>query len=437
MRHVRLFLVTKEVHMSSAELSSNRWLPQLREHLKRERYSAKAAKRYVAVVDAFLRFLKSRRVAVESAETKHIAQYLQHALRLYRRHNGRSPKSFDPSKPFYWWRHSHTTAIKMLLRLVHGQRVPVPTPRTSTELFHREVCQQYERWMHDVRGLVPETMRGRSAEARRFLFWLGERGNRQQLACITTSDIDKYQMRQPSSQRRVTLKRRATELRCFLRFLYATGRIPCDLAASVVSPTVYAFENIPSALRPEEVVAILKAAHKDHSPRGRRDYAILMLLATYGLRAGEVTSLRLANIDWRNERLRIRHSKTGGHLELPLFPWVGNAILDYLQKGRPKTEAREVFIRTCAPYRRLRNGSVLHRILHKRLVAAGVSPQGKRGPHAFRHAIAVSMLRAAVPAKEIGDVLGHRSAASTTPYLKLATEDLRCVALEIPAEVQA
>lgn len=325
----------------------------------------------------------------------------------------------------------------MLLRLVHGQRTPAPRSGTIAEFLDREVCQQYEQWMHGVRGLAAETMRGRSAEARRFLCWLGERSNRQKLAHITISDIDKYQMCQPSSQRRVTLKRRATDLRCFLRFLYATGQIVRDLAASVISPTVYAFENIPSALRPEEVVAILKAARKDHSPRGRRDYAILMLLATYGLRAGEVTSLRLSNIDWRNERLRIRHSKTGGHLELPLFPWVGNAILDYLQKGRPKTEAREVFIRTCAPYRRLRNGSVLHRILHKRLVAAGVSPQGKRGPHAFRHAIAVSMLRAAVPAKEIGDVLGHRSAASTTPYLKLATEDLRRVALEIPAEVQA
>lgn len=423
--------------MSSAELSSNRWLPQLNEHLERERYSAQAAQRYVAVADAFLRFLKSRRVAVESADNKHIAQYLQHALRLYRRHHRRSPKSFDPSKPFYWWRHSHTTAIKMLLRLVHGQRTPARRPRTSAEFLDREVCQQYEQWMHGVRGLADETMRGRSAEARRFLCWLGERGNRQKLAHITNSDIDKYQMFQPSSQRRVTLKRRATDLRCFLRFLYATGQIVRDLAASVISPTVYAFENIPSALRPEEVVAILKAARKDHSPRGRRDYAILMLLATYGLRAGEVTSLRLSNIDWRNERLRIRHSKTGGHLELPLFPRVGNAILDYLQKGRPKTEAREVFIRTCAPYRRLRNGSVLHRILHKRFVAAGVSPQGKRGPHAFRHAIAVSMLRAAVPAKEIGEVLGHRSAASTIPYLKLATEDLRHVALEIPAEVQA
>jgi len=324
----------------------------------------------------------------------------------------------------------------MLLRLVHEQWPPIPKPTSGGEQFRQEVYQSYEEWMHDVRGLASETTRNRSAEARRLLVWLGKRGARQGLAGITIRDIDKYLMCQASSQRRTTLKRRVTDLRCFLRFLHGKGWIPRDLASSAISPTVYAFENIPSSLRPEEVAAILKTARKDRSPKGLRDYAILMLLSTYGLRAGEVTALQLSNIDWRNERLRIRHSKTGGLLELPLLSRVGNAILAYLRKGRPKTKAREVFIRTCAPYRSLRNGSVLHRILHKRIVAAGANPQGKRGPHAFRHAIAVSMLRAAVSAKEIGDVLGHRSAASTTPYLKLATEDLRKVALDIPTEVQ-
>ena len=423
--------------MSSLTSSTDHWPTRLNEHLKRERYSVTASRHCVAVAGAFLEFLKSRRVAVESAGPKHITHYLEHALRLYRQRNGRSPRSTCPTKPFHWWRHSHTTPIKMLLRLVHGQWPPVLKPRSGTGQFQQDVCQSYGQWMYDVRGLASETIRNRSAEARRLLAWLGKRGARHRLAGITIRDIDKYLMCQASAQRRITLKRRATEIRCFLRYLHGTGRIRRDLASSVISPTVYAFENIPSSLRPEEVAAILKTARKDRSPKGLRDYAILMLLSTYGLRAGEVTAMQLSNIDWRNERLRIRHSKTGGLLELPLLPSVGNAILAYLRKGRPKTKAREVFIRTCAPYRSLRDGSVLHRILQKRLVAAGVKPQGKRGPHAFRHAIAVSMLRAAVSAKEIGDVLGHRSAASTTPYLKLATEDLRKVALDIPTEVQA
>lgn len=423
--------------MSSVISPHDYWLTRLNDHLKQERYSVTAERHCVAVAGAFLEFLKSRRVAVESAETKHITHYLEHALRLYRQRNGRSPRSTCPSRPFYWWRHSHTNPIKMLLRLVNGQWPIASKPRSGIEQFHQDVCRSYGQWMHDVRGLSSETIRNRSAEACRLLAWLGKRGARQKLAGITIRDIDKYLMCQGSSQRRITLKRRATELRCFLRYLHGTSRIRRDLASSVISPTVYAFENIPSSLRSEEVAAIVKTARKDHSPKGLRDYAILMLLSTYGLRAGEITAMQLSNIDWRNERLRIRNSKTRGLLELPLLPRVGNAILAYLRKGRPRTKAREVFIRTCAPYRSLRNGSVLHRILHKRFVAAQVNPQGKRGPHAFRHAIAVSMLRAAVPAKEIGDVLGHRSAASTTPYLKLATEDLRKVSLDIPMEVQA
>jgi integrase/recombinase XerD len=163
----------------------------------------------------------------------------------------------------------------------------------------------------------------------------------------------------------------------------------------------------------------------------------LTLLTGYGLRAGEITGLRLEDVGWRSETLRIRHSKTSAYSELPLLPEVGNAILDYLRKGRPKTPAREIFIRTCAPYRALKSGSSLHKLISLRLNAAGIDPQGRRGPHAFRHARAISMLRAGVPIKEIGDVLGHRSADSTNTYLKLASEDLRAVALEIPVEVNA
>jgi integrase/recombinase XerD len=108
-----------------------------------------------------------------------------------------------------------------------------------------------------------------------------------------------------------------------------------------------------------------------------------------------------------------------------------------LQKSRPKTAMREMFIRCHAPYRPLQSGSSLWGLVQCRLKAAGVVPTGKRGPHAFRHARAVSMLRASVPVKEIGDLLGHRAADSTLAYLKLATEDLRAVALEIPTGVKA
>jgi integrase len=173
----------------------------------------------------------------------------------------------------------------------------------------------------------------------------------------------------------------------------------------------------------------LEQTKNDASPMGLRDYAMLQLLATYGLRSGEVRNLLLEDIDWRAESLRIRHSKTGAVSFLPLMAPVGEAVLEYLRRGRPHTDRREVFIRSRAPYRPLGN---LYSEVRRRIWAAGVKPSGKCGPHIFRHARAVELLRASVPQKIIGDLLGHRSAESTIPYLKLATEDLRTIALDVP-----
>ena len=118
------------------------------------------------------------------------------------------------------------------------------------------------------------------------------------------------------------------------------------------------------------------------------------------------------------------------------MPSVGDALLNYLQEARPQTTARAVFVRMPAPHVPLRTGSSLYTLIRRLLEKAGITLEGKRGPHTFRHARAVSLLRAAVPVKTIGDVLGHRSAASTRPYLKLATEDLRAVGLEVPQGVK-
>jgi integrase len=184
-------------------------------------------------------------------------------------------------------------------------------------------------------------------------------------------------------------------------------------------------------LSQEQIAAVLAATRKDVSSQGLRDYAILQPLATYGVRAGEIVQLKIDDIDWRGDTLRIRHTKTHSQTLLPLSASVGEALLAYLQRGRPKTDCREVFIRSRAPYGPLRSVSSE---IQRRVLAAGVKPEGKFGPHAFRHARAVSLLRAAVPRKVIGDLLGHRSYDATIPYLKLATEDLRAIALDIPGQ---
>ena len=208
-----------------------------------------------------------------------------------------------------------------------------------------------------------------------------------------------------------------------------------DLSGTVIGPRIYEHEDIPSALRADEILRVLEVTREDLSPTGLRDYAILMLLAAYGLRAAEIVRLRLEDLDWRREVLRVRHSKTGAYSELPLLNEPGEALLGYLEKARPPSTYREIFLRLLPPHRPSKAGSILNCVTKARLRAAGIAPQGRHGPHAFRHARAVSLLRSGVPLKIIGDLLGHTSAHATAEYLKLATDDLRAVGLELPSGV--
>jgi integrase len=318
-----------------------------------------------------------------------------------------------------------------LLRLVHGKWPLEPAPITDQELFHHEIINEYQSWMQHLRGLSKATQHNRCVEALRFLGWLGDRGRRERLTTLKVVDLDAYVRWRVSSLRRSSKKTITVNLRSFVRHLHGSGRVG-DLAAAVIGPKLYALEGIPSALRADEIEQVLESVRQDRTPVGLRDYAILTLLSTYGLRAGEITALRLEDIDWAHDRLRILHSKTGVHSELPLLPVAGEAILDYLRQGRPKSVCREVFLCVRAPYRPYPEGSNLYSQLVNRMKAAGVNPKGKKGPHAFRHAKAAGMMRSAVPLKVIGDVFGHRATGSTMTYLKLDLAELRGVALEIP-----
>lgn len=414
--------------MSDPVLSNESWLSTLEDHLNKERYGASTVGHHLAAARNFLAFLDKQRIAVSAAQPTIVERYLDFARGRYRRLHGHPPQQER-------WQRTHTPGIHMLLRLVQGHWPPVPIPGTAFDLYRRETSEAYANWLTELRGLAPETVSDRRDAAHRFLDWLGGRATREALAIVSVADIDTYMKNRAGSMRRVSIKLVATNLRSFLRWLYITGRTLRDLSTAVVAPVLYAFESIPSALRPQDVDMVLSMARQDRTPKGIRDFAILTLLANYGVRAGEIASLRLDDVDWRKEVIRVRHSKTGVTSYLPLLPEVGEATLGYLQKARPKVAFRELFIRSLAPYRPFNNGSSLYALIRCRIDAAGVAAGGKRGPHAFRHARALSLMRASVPLKEIGDVLGHRASDSTFVYLKLATEDLRAIALEIPGEV--
>ena len=398
-------------------------IAQFREALTQQRYNPAAVHNYCRNADYFLRDLAERKIALEAVTPTEVSNYLRLAVRQFRKRHGRAPARYWVSIP--------RAGIHGLLRLALKRWPPEPATSDAGELLCREVCDQYQTWLREERGLAVASIDALMWEARYFCAWYIARSDTPSFMNLGIRDVDSYFEIRASGLRRKSLKDVAERLRSLMRHLHRTGRTAADLAPQIIAPMLYAYESIPSTLSSDQITTILKSAQKDRSPMGLRDYAILQLLSTYGLRVGEITHLRLDDIDWRAETLHVRHSKSGAHSLLPLMEPVGEALISYLQHGRPKTDAREIFIRSRAPYRRM--AGIYSEVL-RRMEAAGVRPSGKRGPHIFRHARAVSLLRASVSRKVIGDVLGHRSTEATIPYLKLATEDLRAIALEIPGQ---
>jgi site-specific recombinase XerD len=196
---------------------------------------------------------------------------------------------------------------------------------------------------------------------------------------------------------------------------------------------VYRDEKLPRALPWETIRAFLRSIDRSTS-MGRRDYAMFMLIVTYGLRACEVVSLKLDDIGWRSMQLRVSRPKVRSALVLPLTDEVAAAMLAYLQAGRPDLSHREVFLRERAPTGTLKPTAVTE-AFQGRVRRSGL-PILYQGPHCLRHSLAVHLLRQGTPLKVIGDLLGHRSAESTCVYLRLDVEDLREVAIELPTAVQ-
>jgi site-specific recombinase XerD len=398
-------------------------LEKLRAHLRQERYGCCARVSYPYAARCFLRYLERRGWEVESVTSAQVDRYLQSLRR--RGSRGPFPKQY---------RRMHAAAIRMLLRQVCGRWPPPQQPRSAKERADQQIIEGYDTWMTELRGLSPQTRRHGRAEARRLLSWMRE--HKRTAGRLTVADLDAYLALRSRGKRRTGIAEMVSVLRGVLRHLHRSGLMPRDLSGELQGPPLYALEGIPSVIRAEDVREVLSALKQDHTVVGRRDHAIWRLLVSYGLRAGEIKALQLTDIDWRGERLRIRHAKTGAYSELPLLRAPAEALLSYLRQGRPASASRAVFLRAQAPYVGLALNTSLQPIVLKRLAAVGVKPVGRCGPHALRHARAVSLLRGGVPLKVIGDVLGHRSERSTAVYLKLATEDLRAVALDVPAQVR-
>lgn len=228
-----------------------------------------------------------------------------------------------------------------------------------------------------------------------------------------------------------TLDKRSVQSLCsilkvFFRYLYSVGLMTRDLAKAIESPRRYQLSNLPRSISWHQVEQMLQKVDR-RSVVGKRDYAILLLLVTYGLRAREIGALTLDDIDWKRDRLDVRGRKAGHSTAYPLAPIVGEAILDYLKQGRPETTARTLFIGVYAPYTPLSRVAVSLRAKHY-LRKAGITVP-RPGSHTLRHSCVQRLVDSGFSLKTIGDFVGHRSPDATKIYAKVNIEALRTVAL--------
>lgn len=261
-----------------------------------------------------------------------------------------------------------------------------------------------------------------------FLEWL--RSRRRPISRLRLRDVDAFVIELRKKYARRTVADYCSTLRAFLRFLHGTGRLTSDVSSSVAAPVVRSGERPPRALPWSDVQRLLRRVDRS-TPVGRRDYAVLLLMAVYGMGAAEVLSLHLEDLNWNAARVSVRRPKTGTAVLLPLLPAVARALVVYLRQGRPRhAPTRKLFVRMRAPHQPLSSSAVRH-IMKTRAHEAGISGRFLGG-HALRHSHAGRQIDQGATPKVVSDILGHRRSESTSAYVRIATNQLRAVALSVP-----
>ena len=309
-----------------------------------------------------------------------------------------------------------TRWLTFLERLQHTVTAPQPFADHVT---------QFGDFMLRERGLSPHTIAYRCRSVQDFLVELTTVGLR--LDTLTTAQVDELLTRKvrEGEYARVTVQTCASTLRAFFRFAEVRGWCRPGLASAVMAPRVFPHEGLPVGPSWADVNRVLATLAGD-KPAHIRDRALVLLLAVYGLRAGEAVALRLDDFDWEREMLTVPHGKGPKPRAYPLCRPVGDAVLRYLREVRPASARREVFLTLRAPFRPLPRGG-LGAAVARRLRALGATLP-HYGPHALRHACATHLVERGLSLKEIGDHLGHQCPETTRIYAKVDLAGLRVVA---------
>jgi integrase/recombinase XerD len=386
-----------------------------------------------ARVDAFVQWLaqcdyRPMSIRVMLCQLDHVEHWLQ-------RHGIQDVTDLEATMLEACWTHLSRRStvlgglIRALARYLEAAgvlRPPAPRPPTPSQ----QLLALYTEQLVRLRGLAPNTVRAHRQSAATLLDHLRYDEHPTGLAHLHASQIEAFIRQRATALGRGSQQHLVAHLRSFLRFVAARGQCPAGLETTIDTPRLYRLEQLPRAL-PWETVQALLAAIDRRTPIGRRDYTILLLIATYGLRVSEVAALTLDDLHWRDGWLRVPRCKTRSPLHLPLTDQIGTALVQYVQTARPAHVAcRALFLRHNAPLRTL--GRTAVSMVFVRCAQRSGLAIPFSGAHCLRHAYAVHLLRTGHALKTIGDLLGHRDSDSTYVYLRLATEELREVALPLP-----
>ena len=275
-----------------------------------------------------------------------------------------------------------------------------------------ELWDSFCRWMREQRGIAERTLCDYRQYLQPLLAEIGNEPNK-----LHAARLRRFVLELSRNVGNARVKSATSGLRTFIRFLVAQGQCPASLVDAIPSVAHWRLSSLPQYLQPEEVERVLDSADTQ-TPVGKRDRAILLLLARLGLRAGDVVQLRLTDIDWRAATMTVS-GKNRQQTQLPLTQEVGDALVSYLQHGRAPTQSDHLFVRAIAPFRPFRDARGISDIAKLALRRAGVNAPQRGAAHVLRHSAATTMLRQGASLQEISTVLRHQSVASTQIYAKV------------------
>ena len=388
-------------------------LDQLIEHalseLQRLQYSRRSLRRYRTVWTRLIDFAREHQLGNVLSEP--LAHRFVEAYRL---------NSPDDTARRDNWRLHVVHLVKILCAFARDgllERARTDMKRLQPPASMRRAIEDYAQYARNRRYHSDTTVREATTTITRFTNFLASHGV-PSLDQLQPVDIVSF----IASRERLGRKAQshlAYNLRSFLRFLLLRGFVGQDFCPVLPRIPVPRDALVPSVWEPELLEKLLQAVDRT-SPKGRRDYAIMMLAARLGLRVGDIRALRLDDINWRSATIELIQTKTRAPLTLPIPAEVGEALIDYLQHSRPRVAYREVFLRSSPPFTPFATDTHLHRVIRYWKEFAGIRFRSKQhqGMHSLRHTLATRLLREQTPFHVISEILGHASSASTMIYAK-------------------